>query len=96
LPRISRAPRAALDDNDFESHYQYQSRMILCLCRGISDRTVRLTVVTGATSVDAVAAICGAGTDCGSCRHAIQDLVDDTLAECESNACGGLAASSAA
>ena len=55
--------------------------MIVCLCNGVSDRTVRLAVVNGATSVEAVAARCGAGTDCGSCRHAIQDLVDDTCAE---------------
>ena len=55
--------------------------MIVCLCQGVSDRTVRLAVVNGATSVDVVAARCGAGTDCGSCRHAIQDLVDDACAE---------------
>jgi bacterioferritin-associated ferredoxin len=65
-----------LDGNDFESHYHYQSRMILCLCRGISERTVRMAVATGACSLDAVAARCGAGTDCGSCRRAIQDVVD--------------------
>ena len=55
--------------------------MILCLCRGVSDRTVRLAVATGATSVEAVAARCGAGTDCGSCRHAIRELVQDHLDE---------------
>jgi bacterioferritin-associated ferredoxin len=51
--------------------------MIVCLCRGVSDRTIRLAIAGGATSTDAVAARCGAGTDCGSCRHAIQDLVQD-------------------
>jgi bacterioferritin-associated ferredoxin len=51
--------------------------MILCICQGVSDRVVRLAVLGGATTVDAVADRCGAGTDCGSCRHAIQDLVEE-------------------
>lgn len=54
--------------------------MILCLCRGVSDRTVRLIVANGAGSVDAVEARCGAGSDCGSCRHAIEDIVDEAAA----------------
>ncbi|HET6146533.1 MAG TPA: (2Fe-2S)-binding protein [Polyangia bacterium] len=54
--------------------------MILCLCKGVSDRTVRLAIASGAQSVEAVGARCGAGTDCRSCRHAIQDLVDDAQA----------------
>jgi bacterioferritin-associated ferredoxin len=51
--------------------------MILCLCKGVSDRVVRLAVATGATTIDGVAARCGAGTDCGACRHAIRDLIQD-------------------
>jgi bacterioferritin-associated ferredoxin len=51
--------------------------MIVCLCKGVSDRVVRLAVATGATTVDSVGARCGAGTDCGGCRHAIQDLIED-------------------
>lgn len=62
--------------------------MILCLCQGISDRTVRLAVMNGASSVDAVAARCGAGTDCGSCRHAIADLVEDARMDATAGACG--------
>jgi bacterioferritin-associated ferredoxin len=61
--------------------------MIVCLCLGVSDRVVRLVVANGATSVDAVAARCGAGTDCGSCRHAIQDLLDDAGASAAPRAC---------
>ena len=54
--------------------------MILCICKGVSDKTVRLTIAAGAKSVEAVGARCGAGTDCRTCRHAIQDLVDDDSA----------------
>ncbi|MES1171811.1 MAG: (2Fe-2S)-binding protein [Bacteroidota bacterium] len=51
--------------------------MILCLCQGVSDRTVRLAVINGAGSVDEVAQRCGAGSDCGSCQHAIEDIIDE-------------------
>jgi len=67
--------------------------MIVCLCKGVSDRTVRLVIADGAKSVDAVGARCGAGTDCRSCRHAIQDLVDD--AEAIPMACDGCEGSAA-
>lgn len=51
--------------------------MLVCLCKGVSDRVVRLAIATGAHTVDSVGARCGAGTDCGTCRHAIQDLIED-------------------
>ena len=62
--------------------------MILCLCQGVSDRTVRLAVMNGASSVDAVAARCGAGTDCGSCRHAIAELIEDGHMNATVGTCG--------
>ena len=67
--------------------------MILCLCKGVSDRTVRLVIARGATSVEAVGAHCGAGTDCQSCRHAIKDLIDD--AQAVPTACDGCEGSAA-
>ena len=67
------------------------SSMMLCLCKGVSDRTGRLAIASGAQSVEAVGARCGAGTDCRSCRHAIQDLVDD--AQAVPMACDGCQAS---
>jgi bacterioferritin-associated ferredoxin len=43
--------------------------MIVCLCRGVSDRQIVEAVHDGARSLDDVARRCdGAGTDCGSCR----------------------------
>ena len=41
--------------------------MILCLCRGVSEREVAEVVSQGAASVSEVRRACGAGTDCGSC-----------------------------
>jgi len=49
--------------------------MILCLCQGISDRTVRATIHGGAATLDDVVTACGAGSDCGACQEAVLDLL---------------------
>jgi len=41
--------------------------MILCICRGVSEREVAEVVAQGAASVAEVRRACGAGGDCGSC-----------------------------
>jgi bacterioferritin-associated ferredoxin len=50
--------------------------VILCLCRAVSDRTVRLVVHAGAQSVADVADACGAGAGCGSCHEAIAGILE--------------------
>src|SRR3954470_3228354 len=56
--------------------------MILCVCQAVTDREVDAAVRAGARSVDAVAACCGAGTDCGACRDAIQERIEDSCSTC--------------
>ena len=56
--------------------------MIVCLCRGVSEREIRQVVGAGANTPEAVAAACGAGGDCGACRTMVADLV----VECEAAA----------
>jgi bacterioferritin-associated ferredoxin len=51
--------------------------MIVCLCRGVSDRKVRLAVLAGAASLSAVARACDAGRGCGACHEEIERLVDE-------------------
>ncbi len=42
--------------------------MIVCICRGISDRDVAEEIRRGACSLDELSQRCdGAGRDCGSC-----------------------------
>ena len=53
--------------------------MIVCLCRGVSERDIRRVVGAGANTAEAIAAACGAGGDCGACRLTLADLV----LECE-------------
>jgi len=52
--------------------------MIVCVCHGIPCKKIRAVIREGAESVDAVGAACGAGTDCGACRDAIEDLIEET------------------
>jgi bacterioferritin-associated ferredoxin len=47
--------------------------MILCLCRGVTDREVAEAVERGASTVSEVRRACGAGTECGTCLADIRE-----------------------
>jgi bacterioferritin-associated ferredoxin len=49
--------------------------MIVCHCQGVSDRTIRAAVRSGARSRRAVARACSAGRSCGGCTLAIDEIV---------------------
>ncbi|MDX2021205.1 MAG: (2Fe-2S)-binding protein [Deltaproteobacteria bacterium] len=51
--------------------------MIVCICRGVSDRSVRLAVMQGARSLPDVSAACGAGTGCGACHEMIEQMANE-------------------
>ena len=51
--------------------------MIVCHCRRVSDRSVRAAVRAGANTEDRVAEMCGAGADCGCCRPAVSELIEE-------------------
>jgi bacterioferritin-associated ferredoxin len=53
--------------------------MLVCICKGISDHAVHRAVQGGATTVDAVGRACGAGTDCGSCHEAVEEIIDELV-----------------
>jgi bacterioferritin-associated ferredoxin len=54
--------------------------MILCLCRGVSERDVVEAVERGATTLAEIRRACGAGTDCGSCLADIKAQIAATRA----------------
>jgi bacterioferritin-associated ferredoxin len=56
-----------------------EAAMILCLCEGVSDRTIRAVARDGADSVREVGRRCGAGTGCGMCRRDIRAVLDAEL-----------------
>lgn len=53
-----------------------EAPMIVCLCRGVSDRVVRLAAQEGARTLPQVAKACGAGRGCGGCHQAIREIVE--------------------
>jgi|JI6StandDraft_1071083.scaffolds.fasta_scaffold523010_1 bacterioferritin-associated ferredoxin len=51
--------------------------MIVCVCKGVACSKIRALLRDGVDSVEAVGEACGAGTDCGSCRSAIEDMLEE-------------------
>ena len=68
--------------------------MIVCICRVVTDRTIRNVVAGGADTVEKVAAACRAGTSCGSCRGQISEIIAECTGSCASAAplCAGTSA----
>ena len=52
--------------------------MVVCICRRVSDKTIRATIKEGASTVDEVALACRAGTGCGACRPQIADMIHES------------------
>lgn len=53
--------------------------MIVCQCRGVSDRQIKRAVRNGACSLREVARETGAGMRCGGCRENVAQVVQDAL-----------------
>lgn len=49
--------------------------MIVCLCKGVSSRTIDAEVERGVRTVGGIAKACQAGTSCGMCVGQIRDLI---------------------
>ena len=53
--------------------------MIVCHCRGVTDREIRRCVRAGAATVDAVSDACRAATGCGGCEPLVGKIVQSEL-----------------
>ncbi|MEN0088202.1 MAG: nitrate reductase [Pseudomonadota bacterium] len=49
---------------------------IICSCMGVGSIQIADAVANGAFTVDAVGAACGAGTNCGSCRAEVAEIIN--------------------
>jgi len=49
--------------------------MIVCLCKGVSCRTIHDEVRRGNCTVKGIAQACQAGRDCGSCVAQIREMI---------------------
>jgi nitrite reductase (NADH) large subunit len=54
---------------------------LLCHCNVVSERCVEEAVALGATSLDEVEAICGAGSGCGGCLPALEAMLERGIPE---------------
>ena len=54
--------------------------MIVCVCHGVSDRTIDSAIEDGCKSVRQVTRRCQAGGDCGACRESIREMIRDSNA----------------
>jgi len=71
--------------------------MIVCLCRGVSDRQVNEAIDNGATCVGRLEQ-CGIGGDCGGCERTLEKMLDKAeetgrISRCTTCACAGALAS---
>lgn len=51
--------------------------MIVCICRGASEREIRSAIVGGAKCVDKLEA-CGIGGDCRGCEDTLREMISET------------------
>ena len=51
--------------------------MIVCLCRGVSERHIQGIVAAGAKTAGDIARACGATTDCGACHQLVVAVVEE-------------------
>jgi len=50
--------------------------MLVCHCKGLTDREVRRAIRAGAATPREVSRECGAGSVCGGCRPLIDELLE--------------------
>jgi bacterioferritin-associated ferredoxin len=50
--------------------------MYVCVCRAVTEETVKQAIDAGARSVDEVTGRTCAGDDCGSCHDLIEDMIE--------------------
>lgn len=53
--------------------------MLVCHCRGVSDRQIKRAVKNGACTLRDVARETGAGMRCGGCRANVAQVVQDAM-----------------
>ena len=52
--------------------------MVVCICKGLSDNAIHRVVRSGAETVSDIGDACGAGTDCGTCHGALEELITES------------------
>ena len=56
--------------------------MFVCICRAVTAAEIERAVDSGADCVEAVSAVTGAGTSCGTCHDTIDDVISERCFSC--------------
>ena len=51
--------------------------VIVCICRRVCERRLQALAEAGASSLDEIERLCGAGGDCGTCRPEVERILED-------------------
>ena len=62
----------------------HNTRMIVCVCKAVSERQIRTAVKDGATSLRDLTRELGVGTCCGKCLPEAKSTLAASLKACES------------
>ena len=54
---------------------------VICFCQNVTSGMIKNAVDNGATTLEEVQKITGAGTGCGSCNDKVRQLVEQFAAE---------------
>jgi bacterioferritin-associated ferredoxin len=54
---------------------------LVCLCYGVSERRVRREIDHGASTIEAIAEQCQAGSCCQSCHPTLDELIAERAAQ---------------
>ncbi len=52
--------------------------MVICLCKGVSDKKIKSLIDEGAASIKDVMQSCQAGSDCGSCICQLRQMLEES------------------
>lgn len=55
--------------------------MIICVCKAVSERTLREAIRAGARTMKDLARATSASTDCGTCAEHLSELLADELSK---------------
>ncbi|HUP62795.1 MAG TPA: (2Fe-2S)-binding protein [Thermoanaerobaculia bacterium] len=69
--------------------------MIVCICRGVSDKQVEKAIDNGASTLRDLQR-CGIGDQCGSCHNSLRAMLARTAAASEAQPCPACSAEPAA
>ena len=57
--------------------------MYICICKGLSQKDIQDKIDNGDRSVRELGKSCGAGTDCGTCRFKLNQMIKEESQDSE-------------